>query len=79
MVALPPVRPSDCRVVLCKAALPVTCEEGTRRPADRPLTERPIRLPLPAWALSPAPWGPQPAPARHQRPRGPGAQGLGLG
>lgn len=24
MVALPPVRPSDCRVVLCKAALPVT-------------------------------------------------------
>ena len=26
MIALPPVRPSDCSVVLCKAALPVTCE-----------------------------------------------------
>lgn len=36
MMALPPVRPSDCSVVLCKAALPVTCAEGTGHPRCLP-------------------------------------------
>ena len=30
MMALPPVRPRDLSVVLCKEALPVTCEGGSR-------------------------------------------------
>lgn len=41
MMALPPVRPSDCSVVLCKAALPVTCKEGTGQLCPgHPLTPR---------------------------------------
>lgn len=66
MMALPPVRPSDCSVVLCKAALPVTCEEGTGHPADP-------SLPPPAWALCHQHHGvPQPATA----PKRPGSSPL---
>ena len=66
MMALPPVRPSDCSVVLCKAAPPVTCKEGTGHPADP-------SLPPPAWALCHQHRGvPQPATA----PKRPGSSPL---
>lgn len=43
MMALPPVRPRDLSVVLCKEALPVTCEEeaglaDSAHPPGRPDT-----------------------------------------
>lgn len=61
MLALPPVRPSDCSVVLCKAALPLTLKEGqdrcARAPAGRALTK------APHW-LGEGPRAPLPPPAR---------------
>lgn len=69
MMALPPVRPRDCSVVPCKAALPVTCEEGTGQVCPRyPLIPRrqapspdlgegvmgPAHLPSPPHAATPS-------------------------
>lgn len=62
MMALPPLRPRACSVVLCKAALPATCREGTGQvcPGHPPGPSRP------------GPRVPQLA------PRGRGRQGTGL-
>lgn len=77
MMALPPVRPSDCSVVLCKAALPVTFKEGQDRWARTPTG--PALTKAPCWlgegttgpAATPGPgastMGPRPAPAHWPR------------
>lgn len=67
MMALPPVRPSDCSVVLCKAALPVTFKEEKDRWARTPTG--PALTKAPCW-LGEGTTGPAATP-------GPGASTMG--
>lgn len=71
MMALPPVRPSDCSVVLCKAALPVTLKEGQNR-CVRTSTS-PVLTKAPRW-LGEGTMGPAATPSLGAR----GASTMGL-